>query len=227
MNSNIIRFAIVLMIVASIATAGVALVYGFSKPKIDEARQRSQKEAIALAFNMEPKDFERNYKLEQLADDGEIKCWKVLGKDNDEVLGYAAIGIAQGYEADIKLVAAVNPRANRLIGAMIYELKETPGLGSKALDQVGGKTWIEELLGLEGETKTYQPLERYKFLWRYHGKTGNNLVVVKSDKEDGVLAISGATITTNAVTTAVNNAWDAIRRAKGGPGSEGESSASQ
>ena len=216
MNSNIIRFAIVLMIVASLATAGVALIYGFSKPKIDEARERSQKEAIALAFNMESKAFGENYELQLISapDAGEYKCWKVLKKGSAEVLGYAAIGIAQGYEAKIKLVAAVNPDADTLIGAMIYELKDTPGLGSKALDQVGGKTWIEEILGLEGETKEYEPLEKFVFLWRYHGKTEKNLIVVKSDKEDGILAISGATITSNAVTVAVQKAWSEINKAK-------------
>ena len=216
MNSNIIRFAIVLMVVASLATAGVALIYGFSKPKIDEARELSQKKAIALAFNMDSKEFGDGYELQLISgpDAGEYKCWKVLKKNSDEVLGYAAIGIAQGYEANIKLVAAVNPAADELIGAMIYELKDTPGLGSKALDRVGGKTWIEELLGLEGETKEYEPLEEYVFLWRYHGKTEKNLVVVKSDKEDGILAISGATITSDAVTLAVRDAWDSISKAK-------------
>ena len=218
-----IRFAIVLMIVASIATAEVALVYGFSKPKIDAAREKSQKEAIALAFNMAPKDFEQNCTLEEIAGDCEFKCWKVLNNSDKSVLGYASIGIAQGYEANIKLVAAVNPQADQLIGAMIYELKETPGLGSRALEEVGGKTWIEELLGLEGEVKTYLPLEKYKFLWQYHDKTESNLV---SDGEDGIVAVSGATITSKAVTAAVQKAWDAIHKAKGDPGYETPSSAS-
>jgi electron transport complex protein RnfG len=214
MNNKMIRFAVILMITASLATAGVALIYGVSKPEIEKKKKKTQNEAIAIAFNVEPDDFGKKYEVEGIDKKEPHECWVVREKGNKEIiLGYAATGEAGGYGDKIKLIAAVDAGKKKLIGTMIYDIKETPGLGNKAIETEVDKTWLEEILGTRfGAEKTYSgPLERFPFLWQFHDKTENELRVVKGEGK-GIRAITGATITSNAVTTAVRNAWKKISK---------------
>ncbi len=214
MNNKMLRFAIILMITASLATAGVAFIYGISKPEIEKKKKKTQNEAIAIAFNVEPEDFSKKYEVEGIDEKEPHECWVVceIGK-KERILGYAATGEAGGYGDKIKLIAAVNAEKKKLIGTMIYDIKETPGLGSKAVEMEVDKTWLEELLGIRfGEEKTYSgPLERLPFLWQFHDKTENELRVIKGEGK-GIRAITGATITSDAVTRAVRAAWKKISK---------------
>ncbi len=214
MNNKMIRFAVILMITASLATAGVALIYGISKPEIEKKKKKTQNEAIAIAFNVEPDDFAKKYEVEGIDEKEPHECWVVREKGNREIiLGYAATGEAGGYGDKIRLIAAVDAGRKKLIGTMIYDIKETPGLGNKAIETEVDKTWLEELFGIRfGAEKTYSgPLERVPFLWQFHDKTEDELKVVKGEGK-GIRAITGATITSNAVTTAVRNAWKKISK---------------
>ncbi len=217
MNKDIFKFALVLMIVASIVTAGVALVYGVSKPEIDRKSKEARESAVALAFNLSPKDFKAQYALKPIGDSEQEECWLVYEKgDESKVFGYAALGVAMGYAENVKLIVAVDAQKERLVGTMIFQMNETPGLGSKALDKVAGKTWLEDIFGIRfGEERTYEPLEEYPFLWQYHGKSADDLHIVKSGGSGGVVALTGATITSAAVSSAVKNGWKRIRKAAG------------
>ncbi|MFH1550723.1 MAG: FMN-binding protein [Planctomycetota bacterium] len=212
MNNKMIRFAVILVITASLATAGVALIYGISKPEIEKKKKKTQNEAIAIAFNVEPDDFAKKYEVEGIDKKEPHECWKVREKGNREmILGYAATGEAGGYGDKIRLIAAVDAGRKKLIGTMIYDIKETPGLGNKAIETEVDKTWLEEIFGIRfGAEKKYSgPLERVPFLWQFHNKAEDELKVVKGEGK-GIRAITGATITSNAVTTAVRNAWKKI-----------------
>jgi electron transport complex protein RnfG len=103
---------------------------------------------------------------------------------NGKVIAYVVPSESKGYGGTIKMLVAITPD-NKVIKYTILEAKETPGLGDKAS----------------------QPL----FADQFEGKTANHLQVTKdpNDKED-IQAISGATITSRAVTLAVKNAVDEV-----------------
>lgn len=105
-----------------------------------------------------------------------------------KVIAYIVPAESKGYAGPVKLLVAVGPD-NKVIRYTIIESKETPGLGDKAA----------------------QP----KFADQFPGKTGAEL---KVNKDGGTIeAISGATITSRAVTQAVKNAVDeAASITKGG-----------
>lgn len=97
-------------------------------------------------------------------------------KDN-KVIAYIIPAESKGYGGTIKLLVAVGPD-NKVIKYSILESKETPGLGDKAA----------------------QP----QFADQFAGKTVDEL---KVNKDGGIIqAISGATITSRAVTKAVKDA---------------------
>lgn len=112
----------------------------------------------------------------------EVYC----GIDNDgEVVGYVTSAVsAEGYGGDIGVMVGVD-NDGKITRVEVTNMNETPGLGAKAQG-----SWIDQFSGL-----------------------GNNIKVDKngseSDAEYKVEAISGATITSSAVTKAVNAALEA------------------
>lgn len=101
-----------------------------------------------------------------------------------ETIAYVVPAESKGYGGSIKLLVAIGPD-NKVIKYSILESKETPGLGDKAAKE--------------------------PFTGQFTGKTSEHLIVTKdaSNKED-IQAISGATITSRAVTLAVKNAVDEV-----------------
>jgi len=110
---------------------------------------------------------------------------------NGEVIAYVIPSESKGYAGAIKLLVAVGPD-NKVLRYTILESKETPGLGDKAA--------------------------KAPFTEQFAGKISENLKVTKdAGNKNDVQAISGATITSRAVTLAVKNAVDeASSLTKGG-----------
>lgn len=121
-------------------------------------------------------------------------CYTV--NQDDKIVAYIIPAVSKGYAGDVKLLVAVGPD-NKVIKYTIIQSKETPGLGTKA-DPDDPKNTFDD---------------------QYAGKTSAKLVVTKDHPEvpDGIQAISGATITSRAITNAVKNAvGEASTITKGG-----------
>lgn len=108
-------------------------------------------------------------------------------KDDGTVVGYVSSAVcSEGYGGDIVVMVGVDPEC-KVTKAKVTEMSETPGLGAKSQSE-----WIDQFSGL-----------------------GQNIQVSKNGSAAGaeykVDAISGATITSNAVTKAVNAVLDAVR----------------
>lgn len=107
-------------------------------------------------------------------------AYSIALDENGNVLGYIFTTSANGYGGAVKLMTGVDTNGF-VTGVSILEINETPGLGMKARN--------------EG------------FLSQFTGAAGS-LTVVKdgSSAPNTVQAITSATITTKAVTSAVNKA---------------------
>ncbi len=103
---------------------------------------------------------------------------------NNELIAYIVPAESKGYGGTIKLLVAVGPD-NKVMKYTILESKETPGLGDKAA--------------------------KSPFMDQFPGKSSENLEVTKDPaNKDNIQAISGATITSRAVTKAVKTAVDEL-----------------
>ena len=102
------------------------------------------------------------------------------GKKEDKTVGYCVKAEPVGYGGAISMMVGVDTEG-KVTGVDIVEMSETPGLGAKASE--------------EG------------FRNQYAGK-GGEIKVIKSGtaKENEISAISGATITSKAITQGVNSA---------------------
>ena len=97
-------------------------------------------------------------------------------KRGSATLGYIMNIQTKGYGGAIKIVAAADT-SGAVIGYAIVAHNETPGLGDQA--------------------------DKPKFKEQFIGKHAAQLVVVKTGDPEKIDAISGATITSNAVTTGI------------------------
>ena len=97
---------------------------------------------------------------------------------------------SEGYGGDVSVMIGITPDL-KVNQAKIMSMSETPGLGAKA--------------------------NTSEFINQYQG-LGTTIAVVKNTVPDGnqIVAISGATITSKAVTKAINTALEAAAWAKGG-----------
>ena len=103
--------------------------------------------------------------------------WFKAEKDG-KVIAYLVLTHQKGFDGHIKMFVAVNPD-KKVIGYKVLSHRETPGLGDQA----------------------FKP----KFAGQFTGKGLENMELVKIQEEGKILAITGATITSRAVTTAVKN----------------------
>ena len=113
--------------------------------------------------------------------------WEPFGKHAEyydalkdgKTVGYIASTYGKGYSSYISILVAVDPSV-RVEKISILGHGETPGLGDE--------------------------IEQKYFLKRFEGKSLDQLVVVKTEGTDKIQAISGATISSRAVTNGVREA---------------------
>ncbi len=95
--------------------------------------------------------------------------------------GICVLTTVTGYGGDVQVLTGVG-QDNKVTGVKILSHSETPGLGANA--------------------------EKEPFISQYRGKSGSLSVSKVEPKENEIQAISGATITSKAVTEAVNVALE-------------------
>jgi len=102
-----------------------------------------------------------------------------------KVIGYVISCLAEGYGGGFWVMVGVDKKF-RIIEINILSNKETPGLGNK--------------------------IEEDKFRNQYKGKGVENLEVLKVPTEDKIQAITGATISSKAVTEAVKKGLEELEK---------------
>ncbi|RKI90692.1 RnfABCDGE type electron transport complex subunit G [Parablautia intestinalis] len=205
---NMIKDAAILLVITLFSGLILGLVYGITKEPIALAEERAAKEAYAEVFpsagefqEQEVTSMEEESWKTEWAEAGfegvDIEKSLAALDESGNVLGYVlTVTSHEGYGGDITFTMGISLDGT-LNGISILSISETAGLGMKAEDvlkpQFAGKN-------VPGFTYT---------------KTG-------AVSESQIDAISGATITTNAVTTAVNGGLYYFQSQLGGGSNEAE-----
>jgi len=114
-------------------------------------------------------------------DGNEAKIYQAV--KGGETIGYVVACPAKGYSSFISMLVAVD-KEHKVIGIDILSHAETPGLGDQITD-----SWFKE---------------------QFKGKGVDNLVVIKGETDSNIQAISGATISSRAVTKGTKDAVDTL-----------------
>ena len=183
--NKIIKYTVILTLITLIAGICLGAVYEITKEPIAQAQDAAKKEAWQQVFpDADVNDFEL-VDVDQKAADKAIKDLGVKATI-DEVCtvgeeGYVVTATdKEGYGGDIKITVGITADGT-INGISILSISETAGLGMRATEPA--------------------------FYEQYQGKQAEKFVVSK-DGGDGepIDALSGATITSRAVTGAVNAA---------------------
>ena len=182
---SMMKDASILFAITLIAGLMLGFVYELTKEPIRLQKEKAVQEACQVVFEeasqFEVMEMEPSQGMStQLAEDG-VKIGTIFNALNETgfSLGYVVqTTSSQGYAGNITLYIGVTSEGT-LNGISILEISETPGLGMKA----------EEILAPQFINKQVS-----SFTYTKNGSKSNSEID----------AISGATITTSAITNAVN-----------------------
>lgn len=191
-TKDMLKITINLVVVYVIGGLIMAFVYAKTSPimfiKAKEEKEAALKlmmpeaDKIAVLGTWEPHEKHAEYYAAQKC--GELRTLSITDEKTGEVkeetecldpvdIGYIVEGFGKGYSSYIHLLASVDK--NFIVQKIsILGHGETPGLGDE--------------------------IEKDYFLNRFKGKSVDNLVVIKRETPDKIQAITGATISTRAVT---------------------------
>jgi len=120
----------------------------------------------------------KNYKEETIAGEAVFR----VNDKNGKLLGYAFVAAGNGYQGTIKLMAGIENDLETLVGIEVLESQETPGLGQEII----------------------QP----EFKSQFRGlKASPEITYIKNQKPtkpNEIEAITGATVSSSAVVTILN-----------------------
>ena len=176
--NDIVRFGLILTIVSVVAAAALAAVYSVTSPRIQAQREAQLQQALAVALpGSDPAT------LKTASEGSEVLYYTAFAPgDTSKPMGYAFVARGTGYSSTIETIVGIDT-TGRILGMKILFQNETPGLGTK----------LQEVK--YGEKEAWFPLQ-------FLGKSAQSVAV---DKDGGeIRAITGATISSRAVTQSIN-----------------------
>ncbi len=180
---EIIKLGLTLFIISTIAAVALATTNALTAPVIDQQRalksEMARKEVLPQADSFEP--VSDGYQTEVNNRDGVVvPVLEVYrGIADGQVIGYVVKTSPAGYGGGVEVVTGIV--AGNITGVRVGKHQETPGLGAKST--------LPE------------------FYSQYDGKAADVVTVNKTQSSaTEIQAISGATITSRAVTAGVNAA---------------------
>ena len=191
-KSSVVKNVVSIFVITLVAVLLLAVVNQVTRDPIAQAEIDARNAVYRTVF-AEAKDFEEIMKAEEIAEKGEkaIKDADVpsceinhvmAAVDGDKKLGYVIAATSKsGYGGDIQVAVGISAEG-KLTGFSVIKHSETAGLGSKSTEP--------------------------EFAGQFAGKSAEPIEFVKGGGASGqqIDAISGATITTTAVTNATNAA---------------------
>lgn len=178
-KNEMIRLGFILLVITAIAAMLLALVNEITKEPIAELQAQALKESMENVFSGADE-----FELLDVAVESPVTA-VYEAKSGGKTAGYCVRVAPKGFGGEIDMVVGVSDEYT-VKGVEIISMSETPGLGTRAMEE--------------------------EFSSQYIGK-GLSVKVVKSNspKDDEITAISGATITSKAITEGINAALKAAQ----------------
>jgi RnfABCDGE-type electron transport complex G subunit len=207
-----LRLAGTLTAIALVASLGLAVAYDAThavKEQYDLAEQeRARREVLPDA---ESAVFEEVTTDSIVSGKPFVYYTARAAEGSRDVLGYTFIAYGKGYSSTLVTMVGVDA-AFAVTGISIVSQQETPGLGTKVQEIASRNTLWQVIGGKAVEEVGLRPW----FQTQFDGRSEDGLRVVKTRGEDGILAITGATISSEAVTGSVRRGVAMLRSIEAG-----------
>ncbi|MEX2442510.1 MAG: RnfABCDGE type electron transport complex subunit G [Alkalispirochaeta sp.] len=176
------QMVVVLVLVTLVSGIVLATVYTRLIPMIRENQRLATERSLSALF-----DGDRNPDFEEVPTDG-TTVYRAQS-DNGELLGYAVRVTTTGYGGEIQLLVGLTPDSETIRGIQVVEHIETPGLGGRITEDAFG----EQFKGLDA-TRDITYVKNAE----------------RNEDDNEIEAISGATISSSAVVSGINNVLDGV-----------------
>lgn len=175
--NNIVKLGLNLFAICAVAALLLGVTNKVTAPVIEQRNIQANNESRQIVLP-DASEFSEVASSEYENIDG-IVAEVHEGKSGSEIVGYTVKVLPKGYGGAIELIVGISLEGN-VTGINVGNMTETPGLGAKVKEP--------------------------EFKDQFTGKPASEITLVKgsSSLENEVSAISGATITSNAVTSGVN-----------------------
>lgn len=205
-----VMLIVVLTLICVVASLALAFTYMHCRDRIfaqiEQIKQAALEKVIPAASRFETI-------TKKVANQGDQKDYEyTVGYDEaGKIVGYAFEGSASGYSSTIVVIVGVDTSAGTITGISVTSQQETPGLGANIeAVKTEGTLWSAIASIFSGSQAGAEPPEPY-FQAQFRGKILDNLSVVKEKGTDKIEALTGATISSEAVTKAVRDAVNNFR----------------
>lgn len=192
-KSSFLKNCVALLVITLVAGLALSAVNEITKEPIAKAEETARIEAYETVFP--DAEFETPQDLDALLEGGQAAIDSVgltgctvsdilyANDANGERIGYVVAAVSpNGYGGDISVAVGIDAKTSTITGFSVLSNSETAGLGARCTED--------------------------EFVSQFAGKDATSIEYVKGGGAAGnqIDAISGATVTTNAVTEAVNSA---------------------
>ncbi|MDD5556807.1 MAG: FMN-binding protein [bacterium] len=201
------------LLAAVCAASGLALgfVQRATQPRIEQAAARELAESLAVVL---PGAAGFSGARERpLPGGGSVTFYDGYGADG-RIAGYALPAERQGYQSPIRVLVGIATDGT-VTGVRVLSQAETPGLGARIEETEAGESlWARIGLLFGGRGGGDAPSPRPWFLEQYAGLRADEIVLRgPAESGKGIHAVTGATITSRALTDAVRDAVGEFMRA--------------
>lgn len=175
---DILRLGSILFLICTVAALMLSLTNNITAPVIEQRDIQASNEARQEVLQ-DAEEFKEVTNVK-----GDLIEEVYQGVKGGEIIGYTIKTAPKGYGGTVEVMVGIS-NDGKISGVKIGNNSETPGLGSKAAEP--------------------------SFKDQYNGKNAQtplNVVKGNASNENDIVAISGATITSKAVTAGVNAAMD-------------------
>lgn len=173
---DILKLGVTLFVICAVAALVLGIANNITSPVIEERNIQASNKSRQIVLS----DAEEFKQLEGMNSDIVVEVYE--GLKGGDVIGYTIKTSPKGYGGAVEVMVGISTDG-KITGVDIGNHSETPGLGSKASDPAFKDQYLDK-------------------------NVANSLLVVKGsvNNDNEISAISGATITSNGVTSGVNAA---------------------
>lgn len=181
----VIHMLATLSIIGIISGGFLSELSEWAAPKIAAHRKAATEKAI---FEVQPDA--KSYEKSEVT---EFELYKVFDEGKNHT-GYSLVYEGSGFQGNVRLMIGIDKELNKLTGLKVLEQVETPGLGTKVVEE----PFTKQFIGL---------ISSPQIEW---------VKGVPPSKDNEIQAITGATISSKAVVDIINAGLEKVRSSNEG-----------
>jgi Na+-translocating ferredoxin:NAD+ oxidoreductase subunit G len=209
---DVLKLTVLLTVVCLLNGLALGLVYEVTRGAIARTAARTVAESLKLVVPQADRFSETR---ECSLAGGRAIAYREAYSRSGELIGYALASERQGYQSVLKVLVGINPQGV-IQGVKVLEQAETPGLGSRIDELKVSETIWTCIANLFKKKNAGAANQRPWFQEQYRGLTAGEITLLRpSQGGKGIHALTGATITSRALTQAVRDSIEAFLKAKG------------